>query len=204
MEVARSNSEQQFVLKALVQTAVSVLLIAKRIFREKQIGELRTPSDVYKRQLVVTVGKIIAVVIAASGAYVSYELSLPRITVLEATFGANCDGAPSLPGAPNHSVVRGNVTQRAAAACDNFRGRCDLPITASRFGDPVPLCAKEFNVTWLCSGDPVAHGATVAAEATGKSLALTCGKVPRIMRRRMAQPAREGRAQTAALILLAR
>jgi hypothetical protein len=180
-EDATSEGHRNDAIKAFIVAAVSVVRGVKTLFKEKLRGELRTPIDIYKRQLVVAIGKAVALIVIPAGlVYGLYEMSRPRITVLEATFGANCDGVYSPQRTGPHSIERGNATQRVSDACNNSHAGCRVSITAGLFGDPAPMCGKEFSITWRCSGDPVPHGATIAAEATGKSVSLTCGSAPRI------------------------
>jgi hypothetical protein len=178
--VAPSADDLDWSAKAIVRTADRLLTTAKRTVRQKRTGELRTAKDLYRSQMVLAVVKIVALIALPAGIYAFwYQMSVPRVTIVEATFGGNCDGVGP-PGGPRHSIVRGNATQLAGAACNDARAGCNLSIDGGLFGDPAPMCAKDFTVAWLCSDDRVPHQAIAAAEATGKSIPLSCGTGPRI------------------------
>jgi hypothetical protein len=84
------------------------------------------------------------------------------ISVVEATYGANCGAAG------------GNATALVKSDCDG-RHTCGFPVELAKTGDPAPGCAKDFKVQWTCGRDGRAHEASIAAEAGFGGLAvLTC------------------------------
>lgn len=86
------------------------------------------------------------------------------ISVREATYGKSCaEAAPVRPG---------NATRVLARACNGL-DECLFTISAHALGDPVPMCAKDFEVTWTCPDGRSQH-LTVPAEADGKGIALRC------------------------------
>lgn len=86
---------------------------------------------------------------------------LDRISVMSATYGANC-GAP-----------QGNVTSHIAAQCDG-EDSCDYRVDYTVIGDPAVGCRKEYDVTYHC-GDGVARTAHAGAEAgLGSIVTLQC------------------------------
>ena len=175
-DTASGEVERTTAVAATIQAALRVLQQAKDIFKHKQTDEFRTPMDIYRRRFVRTgLSAFALVVIPCAIALTAYRLSLPHISIVEASYGHNCDGAPGLTERIRVSAPRGNATQVAAALCNNRRAGCRIPVTAARFGDPAPLCAKEFQIVWRCEGDSATHGATLSSEAAGKTLALTCG-----------------------------
>jgi hypothetical protein len=86
------------------------------------------------------------------------------ISVHEATYGMSC--------AATAPVRLGNATRALGRAC-NGREACTFTISAQALGDPAPLCAKDFEVTWACPDGQSQH-LTVPAEADGKGIALRC------------------------------
>jgi hypothetical protein len=91
------------------------------------------------------------------------------ITILEATYGLNCnDLQSSPPGRPQVSV--GNITNATADQC-NRTATCTFKVDNLKFGDPAPGCVKEFSVEWRCADAPAIQKANVAE---GKAIKLTC------------------------------
>jgi hypothetical protein len=80
------------------------------------------------------------------------------IDVVTATYGGNC-GAPA-----------GNATAGLGTAC-NGKVTCDYKINHAVIGDPKPGCAKSYAAQWRC---PDMRGATIAEEADGKVISLSC------------------------------
>jgi hypothetical protein len=64
------------------------------------------------------------------------------LTVQSATYGGNCN-API-----------GNVTKKVAEMGCNWVESCSIPISVSTFGDPLPECAKNFDVAYSCGSTP--------------------------------------------------
>jgi len=84
-----------------------------------------------------------------------------ELAILVASYGDNC-GAPV-----------GNATNALSAACDG-RASCAYSVDYHVLGDPVPGCAKRFEVTYTC-GTSGARSAVLAPEAGfGSLLWLTC------------------------------
>jgi hypothetical protein len=88
--------------------------------------------------------------------------SRPEISVVSATYGANC-GAPA-----------GNATAPVRAACDG-QSACTYRIDVRELGDPMTGCAKNFAVTFRCSGEEPIRTTGVQPEAgLGTLLSLGC------------------------------
>lgn len=85
------------------------------------------------------------------------------VTVVEASYGANCKASP------------GNLTAYVAKACDQ-KGTCNLPVDVGKMGDPAPGCGKEFSVKFRCRQDASIHSISIPSEANGKTLDLDCTK----------------------------
>jgi 4-amino-4-deoxy-L-arabinose transferase-like glycosyltransferase len=94
---------------------------------------------------------------------VSPEVRNGQLKVLRATYGANC-GAP-----------QGNATKAVQRGCDG-RSPCNFEVNVGDLGDPVPGCAKEFDVEWQCDDSGDTRAVKVRAEAGFGSVArLKCG-----------------------------
>jgi hypothetical protein len=87
------------------------------------------------------------------------------IAVVVATYGGAC-GAPS-----------GNATASVATECGG-KLRCDYVVN-NRYGDPVPMCPKDFVVQYRCGADPAPKQAGHAATVNeGYAVTLDCGGPP--------------------------
>src|SRR5690348_15607273 len=71
------------------------------------------------------------------------------IAVVEATYGRSCSGSAT-PSRTPYEVTAGNATKSVADECNGKKGRCELLVSASKFGDPAPGCAKDFFIQWRC------------------------------------------------------
>jgi peptidoglycan/LPS O-acetylase OafA/YrhL len=96
----------------------------------------------------------------------------PEISVITATYGANCQGF-HVPAPYSNSVAIGNATGPARQIC-NFRKICDLQVSVRRFADPANGCGKDFSVTYSCGLHETARSAFASAEALGKHVLLQC------------------------------
>ena len=100
----------------------------------------------------------------ASGNSVSLSCPAGTIQLDSAVYGSNCNArAPSVIG-------------RVAASCDGQR-TCNYAISHTTLGDPGPGCGKDFKSTYRCVGDyqvGTSLSAELPAEASGKSVALSC------------------------------
>jgi len=107
--------------------------------------------------------------------YLSVPLSQSTIAiqVVEATYGMTCQNFTPPAGYPN-LVKAGNATAAVAKLCDNAKGNCRYPVNLAKTSDPAPGCAKDFQVSWRCAGDPATHQAHLAAEAADKIALLNC------------------------------
>jgi hypothetical protein len=86
----------------------------------------------------------------------------PEITIVGATYGANCQAAA------------GNATAAVARACDGH-STCRFQVDVAAIGDPSPGCAKEFDIVWRCPGEEAVRRMTLPAEAGLGSVArLSC------------------------------
>jgi hypothetical protein len=85
----------------------------------------------------------------------------PGIHVVSGTYGGNC-GQPE-----------GNVTRHLAASCDG-RASCNYRVDHTVIGDPAFLCKKTYVAKWRCGGGTQINEASVPAEATAKTVTLSC------------------------------
>lgn len=98
-----------------------------------------------------------AILVAAACSNAGHEM-----TVIEATYGANC-GAPA-----------GNVTAAVAAACDG-RFSCSYAITNGTAAAPAVECAKDFAATWRCATEEGVRSSRFSPEAAREArLDLGC------------------------------
>lgn len=86
------------------------------------------------------------------------DTAAPTIRVTNATFGKN--GATDF-----------DVTPFLRVACD-MRGTCEYKVESATLGNISPSVAKAFAVSYTCGS--VAKTASIAAEASGKSVTLSC------------------------------
>lgn len=83
------------------------------------------------------------------------------IKVVKAEYGVNC------------KAKNPNVIAHIASAC-NGKPTCNYQINHTLIGDPAPGCAKNYNVAWECGTPGQGRARGVAAEASGKTVPLTC------------------------------
>ena len=89
------------------------------------------------------------------------------IRVLTATYGPIC------------GVARGNVTAPVAQKCDGVESTCQVFVNYAVFGDPAYLCAKDFEVTWVCGADPTVRRAYHDATANESyAVTIVCQEPP--------------------------
>lgn len=88
------------------------------------------------------------------------------LRVIQASYGIGASTA----------ATSGNATSTMATAC-NGRSRCTFAVDVGQLGDPAPGKPKDFQYTYACEAPSTPSGATeskLAAEASGKTLALAC------------------------------
>lgn len=83
------------------------------------------------------------------------------VNVTSATFGASCGAA------------KDNALMLTSLACDTQRD-CSYAISTANLGDPAVSCAKDFQVTYTCSGNPAPRTVTIPGEANGQTVQLAC------------------------------
>jgi peptidoglycan/LPS O-acetylase OafA/YrhL len=96
----------------------------------------------------------------------------PRVEVVSASYGANCQAFAVQAPFPNLASP-GNATVLARRACDG-KTECDLEVSVDRFGDPANGCGKDFLVEYHCSGRPGALSGYLPGEADGRHILLQC------------------------------
>lgn len=84
------------------------------------------------------------------------------IKIVQASYGANA-----------FTGNIGNVTAHLSTACDGLSS-CTYTISTAVVGDPAYGYKKTFEVYYTCSNSSVPYSATIAAEADGKSVTLSC------------------------------
>jgi hypothetical protein len=100
--------------------------------------------------------------------FVAFEAAAPApgghaISVVEATYGANCGARP------------GNATALVRSDCDGLAS-CVFRVEVSDVGDPAPGCSKDFSVAWTCGAGGAQRRAAIGPEAGfGSSALLACG-----------------------------
>ena len=99
----------------------------------------------------------------------------PPIDVVKATYGENCQASASTESEKN-LLREGNVTSKLRNVCQY--NECSILIDSKRFGNPAPTCAKDFSVDYRCKIDNEIRKASVAADATGKTVKLDCYSAP--------------------------
>jgi hypothetical protein len=183
LDAAKVDSAEDRIVKAQksVALALEILERVEGIFKERCAHELRTPLNRYKQLLVHAALAFLALAIVPGAiGYAFYSATRPRITILNASFGENCIDKSGLTASRGASAGLGNATRPAALICNGAAAGCEFSITANQFGEPAPFCAKDFRVIWTCSGDAALHAVTIPAEATGRTVSLTCHNAPRV------------------------
>jgi hypothetical protein len=183
LHAAKVETAEDRTLRATRSVALALQIIQRveGVFKERRAHELRTPLDRYKQSLVRAALAVFALVIVPGAiGYAVYRMTLPRITIVLASFGENCVNKAGLTAGGGATAGLGNATRPASLLCSGAAAGCELSITADNFGDPAPFCAKDFRVIWTCSGDAVQHALTIPAEATGRSVSLPCHNAPRV------------------------
>jgi hypothetical protein len=95
------------------------------------------------------------------------------IKVVEATYGADCQGAPSNTGSII-TIKPGNATAVASKYCDMAKNKCSLVVDVGELGDPAPGCQKDFTISWRCGNETPLHQAHLDPEANSKSAVISC------------------------------
>lgn len=107
------------------------------------------------------VGSIAVVVGSFFVTLVAIDYFSPTISVIEATYGANC------------KAKRGNLTAYFSKACDQ-NPKCSGVIDVGRVGDPAPGCVKDFFIKYSCGRSSSFLEVSIPPEANGKVFDLTC------------------------------
>jgi hypothetical protein len=171
--------ENILAIKAWVISSRQLVTRARAQFKALRAGELRTSREHYKRRLGVaasTASALIALVVG-SGIAIDYATA-PRITIDTATYGMSCNGRTVEGGTNPFQIMPGNATAGVVQLCQGGARSCKVTVSGWIFGDPAPLCAKDFTVAWRCSNGGERRVATLEAEAMGKTLRLTCREGP--------------------------
>lgn len=84
-----------------------------------------------------------------------------QIKIASATYGGNC------------GVAEGNATAHIRAYCDATTN-CTYAVNTRDLGDPAYGCGKEYRVDYTCVGVPGTKTVTLAKEADGKGVQLSC------------------------------
>jgi hypothetical protein len=95
------------------------------------------------------------------------------IHVVGATYGPACKDFVPPSGQPNLVKV-GNATTALTSGCENAKGTCVFTVDAAQIGDPANGCGKDFMANWRCGSDQSVHKFYLPAEASGKSVVLSC------------------------------
>ena len=100
----------------------------------------------------------------------SHSIAIPdpqstsgRISVMSATYGANC------------GVKKGNVTSYIAKQC-NGKSECRYTVDWKIIGDPAYGCAKTYTVQYQCGDNTKVYEESLSAEAGwgDKAVLLRC------------------------------
>jgi hypothetical protein len=95
------------------------------------------------------------------------------IHVVDATYGLACKDFAPPSGKPNLVKV-GNATTALTSACDRAKATCSFAVDVVQLGDPANGCGKDFTANWRCGSDPKVHPFYLTAEASGRSVLLSC------------------------------
>ncbi len=94
------------------------------------------------------------------------------IEVFDATYGESCKNVS--PPAPALNIFkRGNATDTVKQLCAG-KDTCSFQVNVNRIGDPVPGCAKDFQITYSCRSNSTPTSQTVKAEAHGQTVVIDC------------------------------
>ena len=121
---------------------------------------------------------VVAISFFATMQFMDYWLTPPDpnasvIHVVEATYGQSCKDFMPPPGHTNQ-VKAGNATAELTKACDTKKATCIYEVDDTKIGDPATGCGKDFIAIWRCGGDPQVHRLFLPAEASGRSVLLSC------------------------------
>jgi hypothetical protein len=171
---ASTDADRVALLDAYADAAHEVLGTGRKVARQRLVGEPRTALDRYKRNLILAALALVVLVTVPAGiVYLIHWTTVPRVTILGATYGGNCTGLRA-PDGSRYSIPRGNMTASISRKCGPNDGVCTVFVDLSDFADPAPLCAKELAVSWRCSTDKRERRSSIPEEAQGKSLTLSC------------------------------
>jgi hypothetical protein len=95
------------------------------------------------------------------------------IHVVDASYGLSCKDFTPPSGKPN-TVKQGGATAALAGACDKAKSTCMFAVDAVQLGDPADGCGKDFTANWRCGNDPKVSQFYLPAEASGRSVVLSC------------------------------
>lgn len=87
----------------------------------------------------------------------------PAIEVISASYGQSCARA---------DAGKRNVTDAVRKLC--LFTSCKVTVDDKSLADPAPGCAKDFQVAYRCHGDREPRMASIAGDATGKTVDLDC------------------------------
>jgi hypothetical protein len=91
---------------------------------------------------------------------------------VSASYGLNCPPERAYP-APANSPALGNATTQIHRLC-RFSTVCEVQVNVRWLGDPVPGCAKDFDVAYQCGDGPGIMTGHIQGEANGQSIVLKC------------------------------
>jgi hypothetical protein len=121
---------------------------------------------------------VVAISFFATMRLMDYWLTPPDpnasvIHVVEATYGQSCkDFTP--PSGHTNQVKAGNATAALKKACDTAKTSCIFNVDDAQLVDPATGCGKDFVANWRCGSDPKVHPFYLTAEASGRSVLLSC------------------------------
>ena len=102
------------------------------------------------------------------------ENDAPKLQIIEATFGLNCQGFV-VPSPWKNTVFRGNATEKVKEACDGQSrtpSSCTYVVHLNVIPDPAPTCMKGFDIRWRCGEQLQATHLGVSAD--GATLVMSC------------------------------
>lgn len=143
-----------------LQAACSGQNVCRYTVDHNQIGD---PAVGCAKSYSVTFGCASSLAAEASGQAIGIRCSAGTIRVTRATYGGNCRGR----GDGSSRPASHDQTQSMGGAC-NGQQDCSFLIDHGALGDPAVGCAKDFRVWYDCVG------AGAAAEASGKTITLSC------------------------------
>ena len=117
---------------------------AVKRLKTRRRSDLDTDVDRYWRRLFYRGSMVVGTIAVLVGAIHGIRLAFAsKISIVEATYGENCNGTSVGAGGPRKVSV-GNATAAAKENCEGARKDCTIVVAANLFGDPGPFLRQGF------------------------------------------------------------